>query len=341
MDWDTLGLGSLPDALKQQILANPQWLQKQTANSQAGRLDIAEDLLPPGYEPVYYGSTRDAVDPGFSMDAPPEPVWSFAGASGPASYGGGFQYSPEYFQQAQYIPGVGLVAPSQYRSFTEDKSDLGQYLAIAGAMAGFAGAGIAGMGAAAGAEGAAGLGGLETGAGYDFGLTGMEGAETLMPPAQLPSTAGYEAMPFESASGAPATQYNLVNPEAAAAGMGLPPMPSGGGGLPSMPPGASTLANQLAKALAGSGGTGAGSGAGGALFGQGGTPGGQSYMRKARAPMTQPAFLGEQGQQPLGAMEDAMFNEASGERRDDVSNRARQMAAQIRGRPGFFGFRSG
>lgn len=226
----------------------------------------------------------------------------------------------------------GQIAEHQADEATE--FDAGP-LIMAGLMAGVGGlSGGFGMSDLMG-----GMGGADTGAGYDFGMTGMEGAETLMPPAQLPSTAGYEAMPFESASGAPATQYNLVNPEAAAAGMGLPPMPSGG--LPSMPPGASTLANQLAKALAGSGGTGAGSGAGGALFGQGGTPGGQSYMRKARAPMTQPAFLGEQGQQPLGAMEDAMFNEASGERRDDVSNRARQMAAQIRGRPGFFGFRSG
>ena len=109
-------------------------------------------------------------------------------------------------------------------------------------------------------------------------------------------------------------------------------------GLPSLPPGAGSAAQSLVKALTG-GNAGNVLSSGVQGFMQGATPGGQSYMRKARAPLSQPAFLGSGEQQALGSTEDMAFNQALGERREDVSNRSRQMAAQIRGRPGLFAWK--
>lgn len=111
------------------------------------------------------------------------------------------------------------------------------------------------------------------------------------------------------------------------------------GGLPTLPPGSGTVAQQLAKALTGSN---LGSAISGGIQGflQGASPTTQGYVRKARPPLTQPAFLGDQGQQPLGSAEDTAFNQMVSDQGDDISTRARQMAAQLRGRPGIIGFRS-
>ena len=109
------------------------------------------------------------------------------------------------------------------------------------------------------------------------------------------------------------------------------------GGLPSLPPGASSAAKLLSRAITGGGS--AGGAGGGSLMGQSAIAPQQGYIRKARPGIQQPAFLGSPEQQPLGTMEDTAFNEVLGERRDDVSTRSRQMAAQMRGRPGWFAWK--
>lgn len=115
-------------------------------------------------------------------------------------------------------------------------------------------------------------------------------------------------------------------------------------GVPSssgLPPGVTEAAKTLAKSLLSGSQQGATSPFSGA-FGQGGTAGGSSFMRKARAPLTQPAWLGGGEQQWLGSAEDQAFDEARAGHGEEVSNRARQMAAQLRGRPSQFAtFRSG
>ena len=206
--------------------------------------------------------------------------------------------------------------------------------------------------AAVGALGGAMIGGAGLAGGVETGGAGA-GGETLMPPAIAPaSSAGYAASPFVGSEGALGTMYTLTDPAAvAAAGMGgagfapTSALTPGGGGpsMPSVPPGASsaasTVAQQIAKALTG----GAGAALGGGLQGymQGATPASQGYVRKSRPPLTQPAFLGDQGQQPLGSAEDSAFNEMVAGRGEDTSTRAKQMAAQLRGRPGVLGFKYG
>lgn len=115
------------------------------------------------------------------------------------------------------------------------------------------------------------------------------------------------------------------------AGLNLP-------SLPSAPPGTSTVAQQIAKALTGGA---SGSGTGGFQgFMQGAQAANPGYVRKSLPFMDQPAFLGDGTQQALGSTEDTAFNKMLSDRGDDISTRAKQMAAQLRGRPGMLAFRS-
>lgn len=233
-----------------------------------------------------------------------------------------------------------------------NKGRLPLYLAAAAITGGALGA-LGGAGAA-GAEGfgEGALGSWDAVGGLTEAEQAALGGGTLMPPAIAPATnAGYTASPFVGSEGAAGTLYDLSNIDqvvnAGMAGAGFAPsaaLEAGSGfpSLPSVPPGESTAAQQLAKALLGdSSTTGDAASRGIQGFLQGATPTTQGYVRKARPPLTQPAFLGDQGQQALGSAEDTAFNQMVSDRGDDVSTRARQMASQLRGRPGMFGFRSG
>lgn len=208
---------------------------------------------------------------------------------------------------------------------------------------------------------AAGLGAGEAAAGADFLGAGVDPVVAADAAAGTSMFGGEAAAPFlgagvdpvvgaDAAAGTPMYGAEApfmgagVDPVVGADAASGTPMYEFGPGLPtlpSIPSGVTSAAQQLAKALTG------GSNIGGALssgiqgFMQGATPTTQGYVRKARPPLTQPAFLGDQGQQALGSAEDSAFNQMVSDRGDDVSTRARQMASQLRGRPGMFGFRSG
>lgn len=192
-------------------------------------------------------------------------------------------------------------------------------------MAAVAAAGGAAVGAVSGA-GAAG-GGLE-GAGGAFDMGGSAGVFDSF---------GNPLYGFDPNS---AGAFDLYGSQA------IPGDPSGGtvfdysSPMPDISGSMIKSAGQtLAKALTGGSGTGTGTG-GGTLMGQSAISPQAGYVRKARKPISQPAFLGEQGQQALGSAEDEMFNQASASRGDDVSNRSRQMAAQLRGRPGWMAWKT-
>lgn len=198
--------------------------------------------------------------------------------------------------------------------------------------------------------GAAGVGGLSN---AGMGAGGAAGASLAEEAAML--GVGPEVMGTQGLTAG--TAFMPLAEEAAALGVGpevfgtqglegmggtFGGLTSGGGfslpDMPSLPSGTGSVAQQIAKAL--TGGSAAATRSGGALIGQSAIAPQAGYVRKPRAPLTQPAFLGEQGQQPLGAAEDEMFNQAVASHGDDVSTRSRQMAAQLRGRPGWFAWKT-
>ena len=207
-----------------------------------------------------------------------------------------------------YDPATGQV---NYKSF-DDEFDFGNVLL---------GAGMAGVGALSGGFGLGelfgGLGGeVPAGSTGAFDMYGSLGT----PAVQGVGGAGY--IPADTAAYMGATGSSLSS--------ALTGLPSSG-----LPPGVTDAAKAAARALTSSKNSFPNIGSG-STFMQSGSPGGSSFMRKSRAPLTQPAFLGGAEQQWLGSAEDEAFNQARGESREEISNRAKQMAAQLRGRPAIF-----
>lgn len=231
-------------------------------------------------------------------------------------------------------------AAKENSAFTTENA--GFLLAALPALAMVGGAGLAGSGD---------IGGVGDLAG---GLSSADVAGGMVP--EFGTNAAYDAAMGTGASGfGYGSPESLVGTEGAESILGNIPAPTSieeeiarlGGtpdalpiapteGLPSLPPGTKSVVDQLVKALTGDS---TGSKSGMSAFGQGAIPASAGYVRKSRPLIEQPAFLGDQGQQPLGSAEDTAFNEAVAGRGEDISTRAKQMAAQLRGRPGFFGIK--
>lgn len=244
-----------------------------------------------------------------------------------------------WFTQAQ----AGGDATQAQQAAADDDWGLGQWLALAGALYGGYNllGGLGGLGSAAGAaEAGAGmtLGDASLGAMAGLGDVGMEGAFLGAGVDPIVGADAAAGAPMYGAAEAPFMGAGVDPVTAADAAQGTPMYGAAAGGLPSVVTLSNALkAAQLAKGLTADTNQfpnlfGGGQGFGG----QGGSSGGSSFMRKSRAPLQQPAFLGSGEQQYLGSAEDTAFNQASGGRREDVQNRAKQMASQLRGRPATF-----